>query len=579
MIRLISICFKTYAYFFYSSKLSFYVRLAPMYKDFYKEQFPMLKKLIIITVTLLPLIGLGVAGFYFFNKYYTVIIKPKGVQPEVPTLFPAPEKPSKPIERPSGMPSSDNPMLLGFTTLQAQTAIDNVQEIEGTIPTWLNGSFLSIGPGQFEIGESRAPHWLDGFAMIYKFGFNNGTVSYANRLADTTYYKDSCEQGCILGSTPNAQESTFSKVTALFTTSEEDRAKYDNTNINLVMLGNKCVALTETPHPITFDCANLKTECPFCYTDKLPGQFACAHMQFDYNKKQWINYTTNFARASTYHVYTMDEGTAKRIQLASIGASTPAYMHSFGLTKNYIILPEYPYQVSPLDLLLQSTSFIETFKWKPKQGTKFIVINRQTGKTVGTFKTEAFFALHQANAFELDDKTIVMDIVAYRDAAILTALKLDNLFDDSNSFPQGKLTRFTIDINKKSVGRKELSSEVIEMPRINYRAVSQKPYEFVYGAGSDNPHTMANQLVKINVNTGKALIWKDDKCYPAEPVFVASPGAKAEDDGIILSIVLDGNQQKSFALILDAKDFKEIGRAYVPHHIPFTVHGNFFERK
>jgi beta,beta-carotene 9',10'-dioxygenase len=275
----------------------------------------------------------------------------------------------------------------------------------------------------------------------------------------------------------------------------------------------------------------------------------------------------------------MDESTANRVQLASIGASTPAYMHSFGLTQHYIILPEYPYQVSPLDLLLQNNSFIETFKWKPKAGTKFIVVNRQTGKTVGTFKTDAFFALHQANAFELDDKTIVMDLVAYPDAAILTALKLDNLFDGEHNFPQGKLTRFTIDMNKKTVDKKELSSETIEMPRINYRAVSQKPYEFVYGAGSDNPHEMANRLLKINVTTGKALVWQSDQCYPAEPVFVASPDCKAEDDGVILAIVLDGKQQKSFVLILDAKDFKEIGRTYVPHHIPFTVHGNFFEKK
>ena len=538
----------------------------------------MLKKLILITIAILLSIGLGAAGFYLFNKYFEIEIRFKGPT-IVPRLPSQPEQQPRPEKTAPPASSSENPMLLGFTTLEAQTSLDKLEDIQGTIPTWLNGSFLSIGPGQFEIGKSRAPHWLDGFAMIYKFGFNNGTVSYANSLIDTTYYKDSCAQGCILGSAPNQDQSTLSKVSSLFTTSESQRSVYDNTNLNVAMLGNKCVALTETPDPITIDCTTLKTECPFCYTDKLPGQFACAHMHFDYDKKQWVNYTTNFARASTYNLYTMNENTAMRVQLGSVAASTPSYMHSFGLTKNYIILPEYPFQVSPIDLLLQSNSFIDTFKWKPKIGTKFIVINRQTGKTVGSFKTDAFFALHQANAFEQDDNTIVMDIVVYPDASIIQALKLDNIFDGSHTFPQGKLTRFTIDMSKKSVDAKELSSETFEMPRINYRAVSQKPYEFVYGAGSDNPHEMVNRLLKINVNTGQVLVWQADMCYPAEPVFVATPDAKAEDDGVILTIVLDGKLQKSFVLILDAKEFKEIGRAYVPHHIPFTVHGNFFERK
>ncbi len=30
-------------------------------------------------------------------------------------------------------------------------------------------------------------------------------------------------------------------------------------------------------------------------------------------------------------------------------------------------------------------SFIEAFKWNPKQGTKYTVIDQHTGKTVGTF--------------------------------------------------------------------------------------------------------------------------------------------------------------------------------------------------
>jgi beta,beta-carotene 9',10'-dioxygenase len=61
-----------------------------------------------------------------------------------------------------------------------------------------------------------------------------------------------------------------------------------------------------------------------------------------------------------------------------------------------------------------------------------------------------------------------------------------------------------------------------------------------------------------------------------EPVFVAVPGATTEDEGVILSVVLNGNKGNSFMLVLDAGSFAEIARAEVPHHIPFGFHGQHF---
>jgi carotenoid cleavage dioxygenase-like enzyme len=57
-------------------------------------------------------------------------------------------------------------------------------------------------------------------------------------------------------------------------------------------------------------------------------------------------------------------------------------------------------------------------------------------------------------------------------------------------------------------------------------------------------------------------------------VFVAAPAAN-EDDGVILSVVLDTRQAASFLLILDASTFRELARADAPHHIPFGFHGNY----
>lgn len=64
--------------------------------------------------------------------------------------------------------------------------------------------------------------------------------------------------------------------------------------------------------------------------------------------------------------------------------------------------------------------------------------------------------------------------------------------------------------------------------------------------------------------------------YPSEPVYVPAPGSSAEDEGVILSVVLDGTRGTSFLLLLDAKTFIEQARAEVPQHIPFGFHGEFF---
>ena len=71
--------------------------------------------------------------------------------------------------------------------------------------------------------------------------------------------------------------------------------------------------------------------------------------------------------------------------------------------------------------------------------------------------------------------------------------------------------------------------------------------------------------------------WQEEGCYPGEPIFVAAPHGAREDDGVVLSLVLDATREKSFLLVLDATSLKEIGRAWLPHAVPLGLHGAFFK--
>ena len=55
-----------------------------------------------------------------------------------------------------------------------------------------------------------------------------------------------------------------------------------------------------------------------------------------------------------------------------------------------------------------------------------------------------------------------------------------------------------------------------------------------------------------------AATWSEEGCYPGEGVFAGRPGRTAEDDGVVLSVVLDAPRGTSFLLVLDAATFTEV---------------------
>jgi carotenoid cleavage dioxygenase-like enzyme len=92
----------------------------------------------------------------------------------------------------------------------------------------------------------------------------------------------------------------------------------------------------------------------------------------------------------------------------------------------------------------------------------------------------------------------------------------------------------------------------------------------------EQPLGFYNSLVKIDTQSGKNSYWRQDGCFPGEPCFVPRPGSKNDEDGILLSIVLDTLQGNSFLLVLDAASLQEIARATVPEPVVFGFHAEFF---
>ncbi len=471
---------------------------------------------------------------------------------------------------------SNRKFSLGFYTLDKEVTIQELP-ITGTLPGWLSGTLVRNGPAKFEVGEKKLRHWFDGLAMLHKFSFHHGKVSYANKFLESKAYRYTKEKGTLgySGFATDPCRSIFKRFAQMFSPQLTD-----NGNVNVSKIADEFVALTEIPLPIVFDLKTLKTVGALKYEDTLKGTTTTAHPHYDSERKEGINYLTNFSAKSAYRIYSISHGSKTREVIGYIPAKEPAYMHSFGMTKNYVILAEYPFVVNPFNSLLSGKPFIENFKWKPERGTKFLILDRNTRKLKGIYTTEAFFAFHHINAFEKNDK-VVVDIIAYPNTDVVQSLYLDILRGsvNKNIISTGEFRRYQISLSDSSVKYEVISKEPIELPRINYKSVNTKDYRFVYGTGSDknNPNNFLDRLLKIDIQTKNSKDWKEDECYPGEPVFIPTPNAKREDDGVIISVVLNVKKGNSFLLVLDAGSFAEIARAEVPHHIPFGFHGQFYK--
>ena len=459
---------------------------------------------------------------------------------------------------------------IGFGQTKKEISIDKLT-VQGIIPEWIEGDLIRNGPGTFKVGNESFKHWFDGLAMLHRFSFANGTVSYQNKFLDCNAYRQAIENNKIAYSEfgTNPKFTLLEQVRSIFKSPMTDSAK-----VNIGQIGEKVLALGETPMQIEFDPKTLQSLGSFNYDNKVNRHITTVHPQYDRFRNKNYNLTTRFNRISRYRILEVEKSQNPTL-ICSIPTKEVAYMHSFGMSKNYFTITEFPFAVNPLKILFSGKPFIENFNWRPEKGTIFHVIDRNTEKVVAKLKAAPFFAFHHINSFE-QDGILYVDILAYKNADVVKAFYLDTIRKEKSKLPLGEFRRYRIDLTEKTIDYKVVGGELMELPRFDYKHFSmQGDYRYVYGVGvnEQKPKSFYNQLVKLDIKEKKIVTWYEKDCYPGEGVFIGKPGKSEEDDGVLLSVVLDEHKGTSFLLILDASTMKEIGRAEVPHPILFGYHG------
>uniref|UniRef100_A0A4W4GB49 Beta-carotene oxygenase 1, like n=1 Tax=Electrophorus electricus TaxID=8005 RepID=A0A4W4GB49_ELEEL len=450
-------------------------------------------------------------------------------------------------------------------------------ELSGTIPSWLQGTLLRNGPGLFSIGESSYNHWFDGMALIHSFTFKDGEVYYRSKfLRSGTYKKNTAANRIVVTefgtlAYPEPSKNIFSKAFTYLINTIPDFT--DNNIINIIRYGEDYYASSEINYINQINPSSLDTI----------GRVTHPHYDDEgntYNMGTAIMALTG-PKYVIFRVPSIASGIFESIipalrkveHICSIPFHStlyPSYFHSFGMTENYIIFVE---QALKLDIIRLTTAYIKGVSWgkclkyDKDDITLFHVINRRTGKVAGTkFYTDAFVMFHHINAYE-EDGHVVFDLITYEDNSLYDMFYLKNMRQDAETF------------DKSKVGCTLVSgfSAGLELPGINYK-YNGKKYRYFYGT-KIKWSPPKNKIAKVDTITRTHIEWMEDECYPSEPVFVASPGAVDEDDGVILSSVISLNPKKTpFLLVLDAKTFKEIARASVNTTVHMDLHGLFIHQ-
>ncbi len=455
------------------------------------------------------------------------------------------------------------------------------------------------GLGQFEFGDRQFVHAFDGYAKLcsWKFQSPNSTW-FSTRFVGTHFFKDSRAEGTV------APYLLFQSVKPPFSAIEKLQALYhgiDNTNINVYRFGKPgstkpdFVTVSDFWQCYKFNHSSLRTtkrinaDVPGgTYLGSLLPLPSTAHPLPEHNTHNYINLVTLMNPLPIFKsaIRLVRITSAERRELiAEVKVKKAPYMHSFALSKTYAVIFASPLYVN-MGKMIKTAEPVNSLDWVEKDPTKVFVINIKTGKVV-TLQTKAIFPMHHINAYERKGK-IICDAVTYPNVNFMKSLQLhilNNKTSRNEITIDAQIKRFVIDLPKNRVRIRDFPSKPIydfvrtlDMPAINeeYR---QRKYCYVYGIvlKSDGLNLSNVTLVKKGIcNSNQDLAWDQANHYPTEPWFIATPGGQGEDDGIIMSLVLDGERKRSYLGIWDAKTMTLINKSYLPTHIPFTLHGRFF---
>jgi carotenoid cleavage dioxygenase-like enzyme len=428
---------------------------------------------------------------------------------------------------------------------------------QGRLPEWLRGSVVRTAPAVFGLPGWRSGHLFDGLGAMFAWRVQS-EPRLDWRLLDCEASRDARR-----GRSRLATFGTRMRRPWWLRLFQPVPRISDNVNVNVQPFAGGLVAMTEAPKQALIDPESLAVKEWLRYDDELGAVSMTAHPVLERDAGLAVNVAQVFGPRSECVLYQHGVNERRRRVLARWASREQPYVHSFGLTPRHAVLVDHPLRVLPRAMLWSEKPYIEHFRWRPERGTRLVLLDRGGGAT-RIAESEACFVFHVANAWEERDATVI-DALAYPDPGIVAELRVENLANAPTVKPDYVRMRIT------AHGRVELERREarFDFPSVHPRLTGRE-HRYCWGADP-----WCSTLHKLDTRAGGAKIARLEGWMAGEPLFVAEPGAGAEDAGVLLAAASHAERSAAALFVVDAATMDVLAVAEAPVDVPLGFHGTF----
>ncbi|KAI7858982.1 carotenoid oxygenase [Circinella umbellata] len=346
--------------------------------------------------------------------------------------------------------------------------------IQGVIPQWLSGVMYRIGPGKYNLGESKVmiKHAFDGLPFMHRFELSSErqAVRYNARNLAGSFERQMIEKrsksSVFFGHVQNLSIwerciATVQRFREIFFSGIIDRSDPSSMMVGVTptpnfpmpvnwverskeLLGeHHLVSKTDLNVLQQIHANTLEPKRLYDYSDydkRLNGDLSSSHHQYDPITEETFNYTIHLGPVPKMIVFSISRSGQVSI-LAEITHRKlpnknnrhfgtrirPSFIHAFMLTQNHVIIPESPLYYNNADILFAGNA-VGSYVWDEKSPTFFHIISRRPdiGHVI-TIPVDNFFSFHHGNSWDtIDDKNgnpvIILDTCAFSNADVIYQL-------------------------------------------------------------------------------------------------------------------------------------------------------------
>ncbi|MEV3901720.1 carotenoid oxygenase family protein [Mycobacterium sp. NPDC050551] len=420
---------------------------------------------------------------------------------------------------------------------------DDLDVVQGEIPADLDGVYLRNTENPLHPPIENY-HPFDGDGMIHVVEFHNGTANYRNRFVRTDGFV--AEQ--------DAGESLWAGFLEMPGSAKRDdgwgartRMK-DASSTDIVV--HRGMALSSF-----YMCGDLYRVDPFTADtagkeDWVPEWGVSAHPKVDPVTGELLFFS--YSKEEPYLRYGAVDKDGNLLHTTDVPLPGPRMPHDMAYTENYVILNDFPLFWSP-ELLKHD---VHAPAWHPDLPSRFAVVPRRGDQSkVMWFETDPTYVLHFTNAYE-DGDEIVLD--GFFQGNPSPSTKGAKSLEDAayrylalDAF-ESRLHRWRFNLTTGAATEERLGDHLTEFGMINGE-YQTRDYRYVYAATGKPGWFLFDGLVKHDLRAGsEERITFGDGVFGSETAMAPRVGSTGEDDGYLVTLTMDMNDDASYCAVYDA---------------------------